>query len=127
MARPFRFAVPQTKIDNLKQLLSLTEFPDELDDASWDMGVPLSEMKNLVASWLAFDFNDFQEKMIKAGEQYKVRVEVDGFGTVEVHVLHQRATKGAIPLLFVHGCESVPFHISTCPTACLVQSVTFPF
>jgi hypothetical protein len=35
---------------------------------------------------------------------------VEGFGELSVHYVHQRSSvKGAIPLLFVHGCKS-PFY-----------------
>ena len=36
--------------------------------------------------------------------QFMTKVEVDGFGELEIHFLHQKSSnKNAIPLLFVHG------------------------
>jgi len=36
-------------------------------------------------------------------------VEVEGFGELDMHFIHQKSeVEGAIPLLFVHGCE---FHV----------------
>jgi hypothetical protein len=32
-------------------------------------------------------------------------IEVEGFGVLNIHYVHQRSkVKSAIPLLFVHGC-----------------------
>lgn len=39
--QPYRIAVSQKKLDTLKTKLALAEFPDELDESEWDMGVPL--------------------------------------------------------------------------------------
>jgi pimeloyl-ACP methyl ester carboxylesterase len=37
-------------------------------------------------------------------------IEVEEFGGLNIHYVHQRSSvKGAIPLLFIHGCMS-PFH-----------------
>ena len=38
---PFTISVPQERIDTLKAKLSLAEFPDELENSNWDLGVPL--------------------------------------------------------------------------------------
>ena len=36
--------------------------------------------------------------------QFMTKVEVDGFGELDIHFLHQKSSsKNAIPLLFVHG------------------------
>ncbi|KZT20002.1 hypothetical protein NEOLEDRAFT_1076641, partial [Neolentinus lepideus HHB14362 ss-1] len=32
-------------------------------------------------------------------------IEVGGFGTLNVHYLHQSTLEDAVPLLFCHGCE----------------------
>jgi len=35
-----------------------------------------------------------------------VNVDVGGFGSLDIHFVHRKSEmKGAIPLLFVHGCE----------------------
>lgn len=39
--QPYKIAVPQKKSDTLKTKLALAEFPDELDESGWDLGVPL--------------------------------------------------------------------------------------
>ncbi|KAF7944331.1 hypothetical protein EAE96_010729 [Botrytis aclada] len=104
--QPFQISVPQAKIDTLKTKLSLTEFPDELDNAEWDMGVPLSDVKRLTKAWEAWDWRAAEEKLNRQleGAQFTTGVEVDGFGELDVHFLWQKSeVVGAVPLLFVHG------------------------
>ncbi|KAA8563793.1 hypothetical protein MFRU_024g00240 [Monilinia fructicola] len=107
---PFQISISQSQIDTLKTKLSLAQFPDELPDAQWDMGVPLQEMKRLVKAWEAWDWRLAEEKLNRSldgsqgAAQFTTGVEVDGFGELDVHFVWQRSeVKGAIPLLFVHG------------------------
>ncbi|TGO51301.1 hypothetical protein BOTNAR_0361g00010 [Botryotinia narcissicola] len=104
--QPFQISVPQAKIDTLKTKLSLAEFPDELENAEWDMGAPLSDVKRLAKEWEQWDWRVAEENLNKKleGAQFTTGVEVDGFGELDVHFLWQKSeVKGAVPLLFVHG------------------------
>lgn len=49
--KPFEIDVPDAQLDQLRQKLEQTTFPDELDGAGWDMGVPLTEIKRLITAW----------------------------------------------------------------------------
>jgi hypothetical protein len=101
---PFKIAVPQVQLDRLKAKLSLTDFPDELENSGWDFGAPLADIKRLVELWKTWDWRD-AETRINTLPQFHTGIEVKGFGTLDVHFVHQRSkTKNAIPLLFVHGC-----------------------
>ncbi|KAI9739889.1 MAG: hypothetical protein M1818_004945 [Claussenomyces sp. TS43310] len=101
--KPFVIDVPQAKIDRLKQMLALTEFPDELEDAGWDLGCPLSEMRRLVKAWQSWDWRRIEAKLNQL-PHFTADVEVDGYGTLNIHHIHQKSeVKGAIPLLFLHG------------------------
>ncbi len=42
---PFRIWVPDDWMNDLKQRLELARFPDELDEAEWDYGVPLADVQ----------------------------------------------------------------------------------
>ncbi|TFY61049.1 hypothetical protein EVJ58_g4756 [Rhodofomes roseus] len=102
--QPFSVSVPDADIASLRQKLALTRFPDELDDAAWNYGVPLADVKRLVARWK--DGYDWRaaEASINEIPQFTTDVEVEGFGTLNVHFIHKKSeVKGAIPLLFVHG------------------------
>ncbi len=103
---PFNIAVPNASIDQLHQKLEQATFPDEFDTAGWDMGVPLAEMKRLVTVWREeFDWRAQEKKLNEQLQQCMVPIPVDGFGELEIHVIHHRSgNPNAIPLLFIHGC-----------------------
>ncbi|KAJ8068330.1 hypothetical protein OCU04_003892 [Sclerotinia nivalis] len=103
---PFQISIPQEKIDTLKTKLSLAQFPDELSDAEWDMGVPLASMKRLTKAWEEWDWRVAEENLNKTlkDAQFTTGVDVDGFGELDVHFVWQKSeVKEAVPLLFVHG------------------------
>jgi hypothetical protein len=45
MITPFRIEVPQADVDDLRDRLARTRWPDELPDAGWDYGVPLGYVR----------------------------------------------------------------------------------
>jgi hypothetical protein len=103
---PFSIAVPQDKIDILQTKLSLATFPDELPSESpWDQGPPLSEIKRLTEIWKTWKWRSV-EKSLNEHPQFTTKIEVEGFGKLDIHFLHQESpVEDAIPLLFVHGCK----------------------
>ncbi|KAJ5647153.1 Alpha/beta hydrolase fold-1 [Penicillium lividum] len=102
---PFTIAVPDEHIRQLNQKLEQATFPDELDAAGWDMGVPLVDMKRLVITWReTFDWRAQEKKLNDQLKQFTVPVTVDDFGDLDIHVVHHRSgNPRAIPLLFIHG------------------------
>lgn len=103
--KPYKIDVPQVKLDVLKQKLALAEFPDELQGAGWDYGAPLADVKRLAKVWETWDWRQAEEKLNNAAEHFHTDIDVEGYGTLDIHFVHQRSNvKGAIPLLFVHGC-----------------------
>jgi pimeloyl-ACP methyl ester carboxylesterase len=48
---PFRIAVDQGSLDDLRERLSRTRWPDEIRDAGWDYGVN-ELLTNLTVSWV---------------------------------------------------------------------------
>ena len=102
---PFTVAVSNDRLDRLRKKLELAEFPDELDDAGWDYGAPLADVKRLTAYWKdEFDWRK-QEADINKLPQYKTQIKVDGYEALNIHFIHQKSDNPkAIPLLFVHGC-----------------------
>ncbi|KUJ19127.1 alpha/beta-hydrolase [Mollisia scopiformis] len=101
--QPYKISVPQEKIDNLKLKLSQAEFPDELSESAWELGVPLSDMKRLVKAWQQWDWRQAEEKINKL-PQFHTPINVDGFGELDIHFVWQKSeVKNAIPLLFCHG------------------------
>ena len=103
--QPFKINVPDTDIDVLKQKLKLTRLPDELDEADWEYGVPLADVKRLVAYWKnGYDWRK-AEAQINELPMFTRDIDVDDFGTLNIHYVHKKSEcVNAIPLLFVHGC-----------------------
>ena len=103
---PFKISVPDAELELLKKKLQLTRFPDEIDDAKWDYGVPLADIKRLAKKWEnGFDWRKHEAEMNQI-PQFTRDIEVEGFGSLNIHYIHQRSgLDNAIPLLFVHGCE----------------------
>lgn len=102
---PFTLTVPDAELALLHKKLELVRLPDELDGAGWDYGVPLADIRRLVARWQ----DDFDWRKAEAGinqlPMFTRDIEVDGFGTLNIHYVHQKSeVKNSIPLLFVHGC-----------------------
>ena len=105
-AKPFTVNVPDAELELLRKKLDLARFPDELDGAGWEYGAPLADIKRLTAHWKdSFDWRK-AEKAMNEIPQFTTDIEVDGFGTLNIHFAHQRSkVENAIPLLFVHGCQ----------------------
>jgi hypothetical protein len=47
--RPFRIDTPQADLDDLRERLARTRWPDELPGVGWSRGVPLDYLKQLAA------------------------------------------------------------------------------
>jgi pimeloyl-ACP methyl ester carboxylesterase len=100
--RPFVAHVESAILDDLRQRLAFTRWPDEVEDAGWEYGANLTYMRELVAYWRsAFDWRA-QERAMNALPHF--RAEVDGVG---VHFIHVRGRGPApMPLLITHGWPS---------------------
>jgi len=97
--RPFRIEIPQADLDDLRDRLARTRWPDELPDVGWDRGVPLAYLKELAEYWRTeYDWRAAEAKL----NQYPQFItEIDG---ANVHFLHVRSPEpDALPLLVTHG------------------------
>ncbi len=95
----FDVSVPQETLDDLRERLGRTRFPDEVSSAGWDYGANLNYLKELVGYWReGFDWRA-QEEIINGFAHF--RAEIDGFG---VHFIHERG-KGPnpLPIILTHG------------------------
>ena len=100
--RPFVVDVPQSSLDDLRDRLGRTRWPDEVADAGWEYGASLGYMRELVEYWRAsFDWRA-QERAMNALPHF--RAQIDGVG---VHLIHARGRGPApMPLLITHGWPS---------------------
>ena len=96
---PFRVAVSDEALDDLKRRLQRTNWADDFANDDWSYGTNAAYLKELVTYWLeTFDWRA-QEAAINALPQY--RTTIDG---IPVHFVHCRG-KGErpMPLIMSHG------------------------
>ena len=97
--------IKDAALQRLQQKLALTDLPDDdLITTPWERGVPLTEITRLLDYWQnGFDWRKAENK-INQFPQHMVQVNVEGFGSLQVHCIHKRSeAQHAIPLLFLHG------------------------
>ena len=104
----FSLAIPQEVLDDLKERLARSRWPDEATGADWDYGSKLAYMRELVDYWrTGFDWRA-QERAINHFAHY--RAEVDGLG---IHFIHERGRgPHPLPLILTHGWPSTFMEIS---------------
>jgi hypothetical protein len=49
--RPFKIAVPESSLDDLKARLARVRWPDEISGEPWQFGTDLAYLKSLCAYW----------------------------------------------------------------------------
>ena len=112
--RPFEIAVDDATLDDLRQRLADTRWPDEIPGSDWDYGSNLAYIKELCEYWRTeFDWRAQEEKLNAFNHCKSV---VDG---LDIHFIHEKG-KGPnpIPLVITHGWPSTFFEMSKdCPTA----------
>ena len=96
---PFRVDIPAGMIDDLRQRLEDTRWPDKETAADWSQGVPLERMQSLVEYWhTGYDMRRLEVRL-NAHPQFRTRI--DGLG---IHFLHVRSKhENALPILLTHG------------------------
>ncbi|MFM8302826.1 MAG: epoxide hydrolase N-terminal domain-containing protein, partial [Actinomycetota bacterium] len=61
---PFRVAVPEEVLDDLRERLARTRLPGEVDGAGWDQGTDLAFLADLLAYWRdEFDWRAAEERI----------------------------------------------------------------
>src|SRR6266571_8419778 len=97
--QPFRVDIPDADLDDLRDRLARTRWPDELPGAGWAYGVPLGYLKELAEYWRSgYDWRA-QEARLNQFPQFVTTV--DG---ARVHFLHVPSPRReALPLVITHG------------------------
>jgi pimeloyl-ACP methyl ester carboxylesterase len=106
--RPFTIAVEDSVLDDLRQRLADTRWPDEIPNSGWDYGSNIGYLKELVEYWRTqFDWRA-QEAKLNAFSHFKS--EVDG---LDIHFIHEKG-KGPnpMPLVITHGWPSCFFEMT---------------
>ncbi|KAF9543300.1 alpha/beta-hydrolase [Agrocybe pediades] len=102
---PFKIAIADDQLKQLKERLTSSRLPDELDGVGDDYGVPLSDIRRLLSRWInGYDWRKYEKQLNDELPQFQRYVEVKGFDKLNIHYIHKRSeVEGAIPLLFLHG------------------------
>jgi epoxide hydrolase len=97
--QPFSLAVPQHELDDLRERLARTRWPERETVGDWSQGIPLAYVQDLCRYWAeSYDWRR-AEAALNAVGQFKT--EIDGLG---IHFLHARSPHAdALPLLLTHG------------------------
>jgi epoxide hydrolase len=97
--RPFRIDIPQADLDDLRDRLARTRWPDELPGVGWTRGVPLGYLKEL--AWYWADGYDWPKQEARLNEFPQFTTTIDG---QNIHFLHVRSPEpDALPLILTHG------------------------
>ncbi len=96
---PARIDVDPAVIDDLRERLRRTRWPEGYADVGWELGTDPAYLRGLIEEWAgSFDWYAVQERF-NAFDQ--IKVVVDG---QRIHAFHQRSPRAdATPLLLVHG------------------------
>jgi pimeloyl-ACP methyl ester carboxylesterase len=99
---PFRVQVAPVVLDDLRQRIAVTRWPDEVEGAEWTYGANLTYLRELSGYWRDhFDWAA-QERMLNSFSHFHARI-----GDRRIHFIHARATSSPdtrpLPLILTHG------------------------
>jgi epoxide hydrolase len=97
--RPFRIDVSDADLEDLRDRLARTRWPDELQGVGWSYGVSRDFVNEMTELWrTSFDWRK-QEAVLNEFPQFTTTID----GT-NVHFLHVRSPEpDAMPLILTHG------------------------
>ncbi|SNX66240.1 pimeloyl-ACP methyl ester carboxylesterase [Streptomyces sp. TLI_55] len=99
LVRPFTVSIPESEIDDLKQRLARTRWPDPETVGDWSQGVRAENAKSLIDYWEhGYDWRRLESELNRFPQ---FLTEIDG---LDIHFLHVRSKNpDALPLLLTHG------------------------
>ena len=97
--QPFTITIPQTALDDLRDRLARTRWPDELPGTGWSRGVPLGYLKALAEYWrTSYDWRVHEAKLNQF-PQFTTEIDAQ-----TIHFLHVRSPEpDALPLVLIHS------------------------
>jgi pimeloyl-ACP methyl ester carboxylesterase len=100
--RSFRVEIPQPAVDDLRDRLARTRWPDELAGVGWSRGVPLGYLQELAEYWgNGYDWRK-HEAVLNELPQFTTVIDAQ-----RIHFLHVRSPEpDALPLIVTHGYPS---------------------
>jgi pimeloyl-ACP methyl ester carboxylesterase len=98
---PYAIAVSEAVLDDLRERIRRTRWPDPAPGEPWSQGVDLAYLQGLLAYWAeGFDW-PAQERRLNTYEHRLA--DVDG---VRIHFVHRRSAGAGVPLVLTHGWPS---------------------
>lgn len=99
---PYSLSIPQADLDHLRSRLRNTRWPDALEGAGWERGVPVPYLRDLAAYWA--DTYDWRREEARLNARDQFMTTIDG---QPIHFYHVRSRDpDALPLLLLHGWPS---------------------
>ncbi len=98
-AKPFRIETSDADLEDLKQRLARTRWPNAETVDDWTQGIPLAYVQEVCAYW--GEKYDWRAREALLNQVPQFRAEVGGLG---IHFLHARSPEAnALPLVMTHG------------------------
>jgi pimeloyl-ACP methyl ester carboxylesterase len=96
---PFEIRVPDAELDDLRERLVRTRFPDQIPGSGWDYGTDGAYLQELCGYWR--DKFDWRAQEARLNRFPQFTTEIDG---QKIHFIHRRSpVEGALPLVLTHG------------------------
>jgi epoxide hydrolase len=105
---PFRIEVPDADLEDLRERLRRTRWPEAETVDDWSQGIPLAYARRLCEYWL--ERYDWRASEARLNRFPQFLTPVDG---LDIHFIHARSPhQGALPLVITHGWPGsiVEFH-----------------
>lgn len=97
--KEFSIEVPEADLNDLRERLKRTRWPERETVENWYQGVPLAYMKELCRYW--GEEYDWRATEARLNALPQFRTEIDGLG---IHFVHVRSPQpDALPLIITHG------------------------
>ena len=98
---PFTARTPAAHLDDLRDRLRATRWPDTPEEAGWSLGTDVAYLRELVAYW-AEEF-DWPAQEAALARLPRFRIALGGLGIHFVHVRAAAPGGPVLPLLLSHG------------------------
>jgi microsomal epoxide hydrolase len=97
--QPFKINVPAEILEDLRERLARTRFPDEVPNTGWEYGTNLAYLKQLVEYWRAqYDWRKHEAELNRFAH---FQTMIDG---LDIHFIHEKGRgPNPKPLLLSHG------------------------
>ena len=105
---PFKVSVEENQLQELRERIRRTRWPERETCDGWDQGVPLAYAREMADYWAdEYDWRRWENRL-NQWPQYKT--EIDG---IDIHFIHLRSSHdNALPVIISHGWPGsvVEFH-----------------